>query len=592
MCCKGPKISHKGERDMLKKGIGASPGIAIAKAFVYEKVEAEIPAYTVEDTAAELERLQKALDESKVQLQAVKERAAEALGEEEAEVFDAHLLILDDPEFSGQMKASVEGESKNAAKAAADVVDMSVAIFEAMDDPYFRGRAADYRDIGTRIINNILGIENIDLSNMAEDTILIAEDLAPSDTAQMDKKHVKGFATDIGSRTSHTAIMARSLEIPAVLGLGDITKIAKTGDTVIVDGSSGDVIVNPTKEELEKYSQLKGQYDAYRAELAQLKDAEAETKDGHRVELVGNIGSPNDVEGVLENGGAGVGLYRTEFLYMDSDTMPDEDKQFIAYKKVIQAFGDKPVIIRTLDIGGDKKLPYLPLEEEMNPFLGLRAIRLCFDNVDMFKTQLRAILRASAFGNAKIMFPMISGVEQVIRAKEILKECMKELDEERIDYNKDIQIGIMVEIPAAAVTADIIIPQVSFFSIGTNDLCQYTLAVDRMNQNISYLYDPYHPAILRLVKNCIQASHSEVGKFTGMCGEFAGDPYATLLLMGLGLDEFSMSASSIPQVKKIVRSVTYQQAQDIANHALTLTTGAEVQAYVKEELDKLGITVM
>lgn len=577
---------------MLKKGIGASPGIAIAKAFVYEKVEAEIPEYTVEDTAAELERLQKALDESKVQLQAVKERAAEALGEEEAEVFDAHLLILDDPEFSGQMKAAVEGENKNAAKAAADVVDMSVAIFEAMDDPYFRGRAADYRDIGTRIINNILGIENIDLSNMAEDTILIAEDLAPSDTAQMDKKHVKGFATDIGSRTSHTAIMARSLEIPAVLGLGDITKVAKTGDTVIVDGSSGDVIVNPTKEELEKYSELKGQYDAYRAELAQLKDAEAETKDGHRVELVGNIGSPNDVEGVLENGGAGVGLYRTEFLYMDSDTMPDEDKQFIAYKKVIQAFGDKPVIIRTLDIGGDKKLPYLPLEEEMNPFLGLRAIRLCFENVDMFKTQLRAILRASAFGNAKIMFPMISGVEQVIRAKEILHECMKELDEEQIDYNKDIQIGIMVEIPAAAVTADIIIPEVSFFSIGTNDLCQYTLAVDRMNQNISYLYDPYHPAILRLVKNCIQASHSEVGKFTGMCGEFAGDPYATLLLMGLGLDEFSMSASSIPQVKKIVRSVTYQQAQDIANHALTLTTGAEVQAYVKEELEKLGITVM
>lgn len=577
---------------MLKKGIGASPGIAIAKAFVYEKVEADIPEYTVEDTAAELERLQKALDESKVQLEAVKERAAEALGEEEAEVFDAHLLILDDPEFSGQMKAAVEGENKNAAKAAADVVDMSVAIFEAMDDPYFRGRAADYRDIGTRIINNILGIENIDLSNMAEDTILIAEDLAPSDTAQMDKKHVKGFATDIGSRTSHTAIMARSLEIPAVLGLGDITTVAKTGDTVIVDGSSGDVIVNPTKEELEKYSELKGQYDAYRAELAQLKDAEAETKDGHRVELVGNIGSPNDVEGVLENGGAGVGLYRTEFLYMDSDTMPDEDKQFIAYKKVIQAFGDKPVIIRTLDIGGDKKLPYLPLEEEMNPFLGLRAIRLCFENEDMFKTQLRAILRASAFGNAKIMFPMISGVEQVIRAKAILQECMKELDEEQIDYNKDIQIGIMVEIPAAAVTADIIIPEVSFFSIGTNDLCQYTLAVDRMNQNISYLYDPYHPAILRLVKNCIQASHSEVGKFTGMCGEFAGDPYATLLLMGLGLDEFSMSASSIPQVKKIVRSVTYQQAQDIANHALTLTTGAEVQAYVKEELEKLGITVM
>lgn len=577
---------------MLEKGIGASPGIAIAKAFVYEKVEADIPQELIKDTDAELAKLNKAVDESKVQIEAVKERAAEALGDEEAEVFDAHLLILDDPEFTGQMRSAIENDKKNAALAAHEVVEMSAAIFEAMDDPYFRGRAADYRDIGTRVINNILGIENIDLSNMAEDTILIAEDLAPSDTAQMDKKHVKGFATDIGSRTSHTAIMARSLEIPAVLGLGDITKVAKTGDIVIVDGSTGEVIVNPTEEESAKYKKMKEEYDAYRAELKELKDAPAVTKDGHKVELVGNIGSPNDVDGVLDNGGTGVGLYRTEFLYMDSDTMPDEDTQFIAYKKVIQAFGDEPVIIRTLDIGGDKKLPYLQLDEEMNPFLGLRAIRLCFVHEDMFKTQLRAILRASAFGNAKIMFPMISGVEQVIKAKKILKECMDELDKEQIDYNKNIDVGIMVEIPAAAVTADIIIPEVSFFSIGTNDLCQYTLAVDRMNQNISYLYDPYHPAILRLVKNCIQASHSEVGKFTGMCGEFAGDPYATLLLMGLGLDEFSMSASSIPQVKKIVRSVTYQQAQDIANHALTLTTGDEVQAYVKDELEKLGITVM
>ena len=386
--------------------------------------------------------------------------------------------------------------------------------------------------------------------------------------------------------------MARSLEIPAVLGLGDITTAAKTGDLVIVDGSTGEVIVLPTAEELEKYKALQAKFIAYQKELAELKDAEAITTDGHRVELVGNIGSPNDIEGVLKNGGEGVGLYRTEFLYMDSDTMPDEEVQFTAYKKVIQAFGDRPVIIRTLDIGGDKKLPYLPLEEEMNPFLGLRAIRLCFQNEELFKTQLRAILRASAFGNAKIMFPMISVVSEVIQGKKLLAECMKELDDEKIAYNKDISVGIMVEIPAAAVTADIIVPEVSFFSIGTNDLCQYTLAVDRMNQNVSYLYDPFHPAIIRLVKNVIQASHSEVGKFTGMCGEFAGDPYATLLLMGLGLDEFSMSASSIPQVKKIIRSVSYQQAQDIANKALTLSTGKEVLDYIKGELDKLGITVM
>lgn len=577
---------------MLKKGIGASPGIAIAKAFVYEKVEAEIPDNTVTDRDAEITVLQKSLDESKKQLLEIKDKAAEALGAEEAEVFEAHAMILEDPEFADAIKNEISSSGTNAVKATKGVVDMFYAMFDAMEDPYFRGRAADIRDVGTRVINNLLGIENIDLSNMSDDTILIAEDLAPSDTAQMDKVHVKGFATDIGSRTSHTAIMARSLEIPAVLGLGDITTAAKTGDEVIVDGSTGEVIVCPTAEELEKYKVLQEKYDAYQKELAELKDAPAVTTDGHRVELVGNIGSPNDVDGVLKNGGEGIGLYRTEFLYMDSDTMPDEEIQFTAYKKVIQSFGDKPVIIRTLDIGGDKKLPYLPLDEEMNPFLGLRAIRLCFRHEDIFKTQLRAILRASAFGNAKIMFPMISGVQEVIQAKKILAECMKELDDEKIAYNKDIAVGIMVEIPAAAVTADIIIPEVSFFSIGTNDLCQYTLAVDRMNQNISYLYDPFHPAIIRLVKNVIQASHSEVGKFTGMCGEFAGDPYATLLLMGLGLDEFSMSASSIPQVKKIVRSVSYQQAQDIANQALTLNTGAEVLAYVKGELEKLGITVM
>ncbi len=577
---------------MLKKGIGASPGIAIAKAFVYEKVEAEIPQYTVEDRDAEIERLQRALDESKTQLLQIKDKAAEALGAEEAEVFEAHAMILEDPEFADAIKNEISSSGTNAVQAAKGVVDMFYAMFDAMDDPYFRGRAADIRDVGTRVINNLLGIENIDLSSMPEDTILIAEDLAPSDTAQMDKVHVKGFATDIGSRTSHTAIMARSLEIPAVLGLGDITTAAKTGDLVIVDGSTGEVIVLPTAEELEKYKALQAKFIAYQKELAELKDAEAITTDGHRVELVGNIGSPNDIEGVLKNGGEGVGLYRTEFLYMDSDTMPDEEVQFTAYKKVIQAFGDRPVIIRTLDIGGDKKLPYLPLEEEMNPFLGLRAIRLCFQNEELFKTQLRAILRASAFGNAKIMFPMISGVSEVIQGKKLLAECMKELDDEKIAYNKDISVGIMVEIPAAAVTADIIVPEVSFFSIGTNDLCQYTLAVDRMNQNVSYLYDPFHPAIIRLVKNVIQASHSEVGKFTGMCGEFAGDPYATLLLMGLGLDEFSMSASSIPQVKKIIRSVSYQQAQDIANKALTLSTGKEVLDYIKGELDKLGITVM
>lgn len=577
---------------MEKKGIGASPGIAIAKAFVYKKEDAVIPTEPAQDKQAELDRLQAALDESKAQLGEIKKKAEEALGAEDAAIFEAHAMILDDPEFADAIKAEISDNGTNAAQATKGVTDMFYAMFDAMDDPYFKGRAADIRDVGTRVLNNLLGIENVDISSLDGDTILIAEDLAPSDTAQMDKKHVKGFATDIGSRTSHTAIMARSLETPAVLGLDDITTSVKNGETVIVDGSTGVVVIDPDEATLETYKKAQADYVAYQKELAELKDKPAETKDGHKVELVGNIGSPNDVEGVLKNGGQGVGLYRTEFLYMDSDVMPDEEKQFQAYKKVLEAFDGKPVIIRTLDIGGDKKLPYLPLEEEMNPFLGLRAIRLCFKEEDLFKTQLKAILRASVYGKALIMFPMISGVQEVTKAKEILQSCKEELDKAGIAYDKEIKVGIMVEIPAAAVTADIIVPEVDFFSIGTNDLCQYTLAVDRMNQNVSYLYNPFNPAILRLVKNVIQASHSEVGKFTGMCGEFAGDPYATLILMGLGLDEFSMSASSIPQVKKIVRSVTYEQAQDIANRALMLRTGEDVQAFAKEEIEKLGIKIV
>lgn len=577
---------------MTKQGIGASPGVAIAKAFVYAKEELDIPTNKVEDVDKEIQKLNEALDESQKQILAIKDKAAESLGEEDAAIFEAHAMILDDPEFADTIRQEIKDNQTNAAEATKNTTDAFYAMFDAMDDPYFRGRAADIRDVGTRVLNNLLGVENVDISNLDDDTIIIAEDLAPSDTAQMDKQHVKGFATDIGSRTSHTAIMARSLEIPAVLGLGDITTAVKNGDVVIVDGSTGDVVINPDEDTLKKYKDQQAAYEAYQKELAQLKDQPAITTDGHEVELVANIGSPNDVEAVLKNGGAGVGLYRTEFLYMDSPTMPDEETQFEAYKKVLEAFNGDPVIIRTLDIGGDKKLPYLQLEDEMNPFLGLRAVRLCFQNPDLFRTQLKAILRASVYGTARIMFPMISGVQEVRRAKEILQACMDELDQAGIKYDKDIKVGIMIEIPAAAVTADIIVPDVDFFSIGTNDLCQYTLAVDRMNQTVSYLYEPFHPAILRLVKNVIQASHSEVGKFTGMCGEFAGDPYATLILMGLGLDEFSMSASSIPQIKKIVRSVSYEQAQKIANEALSLETGDQVKEFAKKEIEKLGITIL
>ena len=578
---------------MLEKGIYASPGIAIARAIVYVKQELTVVQQSIDDVQAELDRFNAAVAKSKDQLNTLKEKTASEMSEEEAAIFDAHSMFLEDPEFVGAITQSVENDKINAEAATKAVVDQFYAMFDAMDDPYFKGRAADIQDVGDRLLRNLMGIEIMDISHLDEDAVIVAEDLAPSDTATMDKVHVKGFATDIGSRTSHTAIMARSLEIPAILGLQDITKTAKTGEIIIVDGSTGEAIVDPTDEELAEYKEKQKAFEAYMAELAELKDQDAETTDGHKVKVVANIGSPKDVEGVVRNGGKGVGLYRSEFLYMNSDEMPTEDKQFAAYKTVIEQFKDgEGVIIRTLDIGGDKKLPYLPLEEEMNPFLGLRAIRLCLSKPDMFKTQLRAILRASAFGKTRVMFPMIGNVGEVRQAKAILKECMQELDAEGIDYDHDLETGIMVEIPSAAITADIIADEVDFFSIGTNDLCQYTLAVDRMNQNVSYLYDPLHPAILRLVKNVITQSHNKPGKFTGMCGEMAGDPVAALILLGLGLDEFSMSASSIPQVKKIIRSVSFEQAKAVADKAMTMQTGAEIRQYVQDTLKELGIQTM
>lgn len=578
---------------MLKKGINASPGIAIARAIVYVKQELTVVQQSIDDVQAELDRFNAAVEKSKDQLNTLKEKTASEMSEEEAAIFDAHSMFLEDPEFVGAITQAVENDKINAEAATKAVVDQFYAMFDAMDDPYFKGRAADIQDVGDRLLRNLMGIEIMDISHLDEDAVIVAEDLAPSDTATMDKVHVKGFATDIGSRTSHTAIMARSLEIPAILGLQDITKTAKTGEIIIVDGSTGEAIVDPTDEELAEYKEKQKAFEAYMAELAELKDQDAETTDGHKVKVVANIGSPKDVEGVVRNGGKGVGLYRSEFLYMNSDEMPTEDKQFAAYKTVIEQFKDgEGVIIRTLDIGGDKKLPYLPLEEEMNPFLGLRAIRLCLSKPDMFKTQLRAILRASAFGKTRVMFPMIGNVGEVRQAKAILKECMQELDAEGIDYDHDLETGIMVEIPSAAITADIIADEVDFFSIGTNDLCQYTLAVDRMNQNVSYLYDPLHPAILRLVKNVITQSHNKPGKFTGMCGEMAGDPVAALILLGLGLDEFSMSASSIPQVKKIIRSVSFEQAKAVADKAMTMQTGAEIRQYVQDTLKELGIQTM
>jgi phosphotransferase system enzyme I (PtsI) len=575
----------------IKEGIIASPGIVIAKALVYEKILVAVDKNKVEDTAAELIKFQNAVKKSHEQLESIRVKAVSELGEEEGKIFEAHAMVLDDPEFVEGVEAEINDNNLGADYAVKIVTDRFYDIFDQMDDPYFSARAADIKDVGTRVLQNILGIVQADLSSLDEDVIIIADDLTPSDTAQMDKKRVKGFATNIGSRTSHTAIMARSLEIPAVLGLGNVTETVKTGDMMVVDGLSGKVCVNPTNEQLESYENEKLKYLNYLKELEELKDLDAVTLDGRKVELVGNIGEPNDVAGVLKNGGVGVGLYRTEFLYMNSDVMPSEEKQFAAYRSVLEGFPKGPVIIRTLDIGGDKKLPYLPMDDELNPFLGLRAIRLCFKEVGLFKIQLRAILRASVYGHAHIMFPMISSITEVRQAKAILQDCMKELDEEQLPYDKDVKVGVMIEIPSAAIAADIISKEVDFFSIGTNDLCQYTLAVDRMNQEVSYLYDPFNPAILRLIKQVTATSDKKDNFFTGMCGEMAGDPLAAVLLLGLGLYEFSMSALSIPQIKKIIRNVRYEDAKNIADAALNMETGEEIMDFVQESMKKLNLNI-
>ena len=535
----------------MKKGIAASKGYAIGKVFLQEHEEIVITDAKVTDVAAEKERMQKALDESRVQLESIKAKALEEMGAEKAEVFEAHITLLDDPEFTGAMMMEIENNSVNALKAVESVTNTFVAIFESMEDAYMRERAADIKDVSKRILANLSGIGADAFAITEANTVVVAHDLTPSDTAQLDRSKVVGFITNIGGRTSHAAIMARTLEIPAVLGLGDITDCVKTGDTVIVDGITGDVIINPSEEVLAEYQAKKEKFQAEQEELKKLIDVKTTTKSGRRIEVCGNIGKPEDVLGVIANGGDGVGLFRTEFLYMDRDNAPTEEEQFESYKFVLEKMEGKQVVIRTLDIGGDKTLPYLPLPEEMNPFLGYRAIRLCLDKKELFKVQLRALLRASVYGKLAVMFPMISGLQEFEQAKEVVEECKAELRAEGKEYSDSIQWGIMVEIPAAAVYADELAKHVDFFSIGTNDLIQYTLAADRMSEKVSYLYNPMHPAVLRLIKMTIDGAHKH-GKWVGMCGEMAGDEAAIPTLVEYGLDEFSMSATSILNAKKIM----------------------------------------
>lgn len=569
----------------MLKGIAASDGVAVAKAYLLVQPDLSFNKTSVEDTDAEATRLDDALAKSTEELQAIRDKAAQSLGEAEAQVFDAHLMVLSDPEMVGQIKQNIQDNKVNAEAALKEVTDMYIGMFEAMDDnAYMQERAADISDVAKRILAHLLGVTLPNPSMINEEVIVVAHDLTPSDTAQLDRTYVKAFVTDIGGRTSHSAIMARSLEIPAIVGTKEITDKVKAGDILAVNGIIGDVIIDPTDAEKSEFEAEAKAYADQKAEWDKLKNAETVTADGKHVELAANIGTPKDLEGVHKNGGEAVGLYRTEFLYMDSSDFPTEEDQYQAYKAVLEGMEGKPVVVRTMDIGGDKELPYLTLPHEMNPFLGYRALRISLSELGdgMFRTQMRALLRASVHGNLRIMFPMVATLKEFRAAKAIFEDEKQKLVNEGVEVSNDIQVGIMIEIPAAAVLADKFAKEVDFFSVGTNDLIQYTMAADRMNERVSYLYQPYNPSILRLIKNVIDAAHAE-GKWAGMCGEMAGDQTAVPLLLGMGLDEFSMSATSILKTRSLMKRLDTTKMAELADRALKeCDTMEEVVALVEE----------
>lgn len=566
----------------MLKGIAASSGVVVAKAYKMVQPELNIIRQSADPTT-ELKRLEEAVLKTRSDIEVIKEKAVGRLSDEELAIFDAHIMVTMDPEFTGQMEEMIKNESVNADYACHEVSSMFINMFESMEDAYFRERAADIKDVSYRLSCHILGYQLPDLSLIQEEVIIVAHDLTPSDTAQLNKKFTKGFATAIGGRTSHSAIMARSLEIPAVVGISGLMDSVNHGDILVLDALDGVVLINPSAEEIKHYDLKAKNFADLKESLRVLKDAESVTIDDHHVELVGNIGTPHDVEGVIANGGEGVGLYRTEFLYMDASSLPSEEDQYTAYKTVLEKMKDHPVVVRTLDIGGDKELSYLPIPHEMNPFLGYRAIRLCLDRTDIFKTQIRALLKASVYGKLCIMFPMIATLDEFRTAKKFVKDTEAELKKEGVAVSSDYQIGMMVEIPAAAVLADQFAKEADFFSIGTNDLIQYSMAADRMSEKVAYLYQPYNPSILRLIKMTIDGAHKE-GKWCGMCGEMAGEQWAVPLLLGLGLDEFSMSASSILQARKMVRSLSYKDMKELADQALALDTMDDVLALLKAKV--------
>ncbi|QPQ34946.1 phosphoenolpyruvate--protein phosphotransferase [Lysinibacillus sp. JNUCC-52] len=564
------------------QGIAVSEGIAFATAFCLVEPDLSFEKYTITDIQPELERFKSALAHTKMELQEILTLAQNKFGEDKAAIFAAHLLLLEDPEMLAAIEEKIKTGS-NAEYALHEVSNMFIGLFEGMDNVYMQERAADIRDVTKRLLAHLLDVELVDMSRLSADVIIVAEDLTPSMTAQLDTNYVKGFITDIGGKTSHSAILARSLDIPAIVGTKTATQVIQHGAPIIMDGTNGTIIINATQEVSAFYEQQQQTLSQQRHELLQYRTMSSVSADGHNVELVGNIGKPEDVEKVMQAAGDGIGLFRTEFLYMGRQELPSEEEQFQAYRIVLEKMQEKPTIVRTLDIGGDKHLPYLKLPSEMNPFLGYRAIRICLDQQAMFRTQLRALLRASAFGNLKIMFPMIATLDEWRMAKQMLFEEKAQLQADGVAIAETIEVGIMVEIPAAAMIADLFAKEVDFFSIGTNDLIQYTLATDRMNENVSYLYQPYHPAVLRLIKNVIDAAHKQ-GKWVGMCGEMAADEIAIPILLALGLDEFSMNPSSILKTRAHIAKLSKKQLMQHIEQLLMLSTASEVEVYVKEHL--------
>lgn len=558
----------------MLKGIGVSPGIGLARAIKYHKQELVIPEGPGKGVEVEKAAFERALQNIIVETESLAENARTQIGESEAAIFEAHVMILQDAELSAPIIAAIEG-GDNAVHAVSASMDMLIDLFDSMDDAYMRERAADMKDIKSRLLCELLGVKLRDLSSLSEMSIIVANDLTPSDTAKIDKAHIAGIVTEVGGRTSHTAIMARAMEIPAIVGCTNAMEQIEEGALIAIDGSTGTVSLNLSEDDVRE---LQTKIEAFAAEKAALKRFAATksiSKDGREVEIAANIGVPGEARRAAELGADGVGLFRSEFLYMDRSNLPDEEEQFFAYKEAVTAMDGRPVIVRTLDIGGDKKLPALPLPEEENPFLGYRAIRISLDRQDLFKTQIRALLRASAFGKLKIMFPMISSLDELRNAKKIVLSCMHELEMEGVAYDPDVQIGIMIEIPAAALIADRLAKECDFFSIGTNDLIQYTVAVDRGNEKVAGLYSQYHPAVLQLISNAISAAHN-ANIPCGMCGEAAGDPVLIPLLVGMGLDEFSMSASSILPARKLITELSYEECRSIVDDVLALSTASEV----------------